>query len=592
MEMVTRAAGRLAEGLSAAPSRLRRGVERNRMKKIKNGSFPSLFLAAGLAVLALAGQAGGAEDLLQGPLTRAEKTGYEETSLYADVIGFVREVQRSSSLVRVAEFCVSTGGKTVPLVILSREGISTPYELGMTGKDCVLIQANIHAGEVEGKEAAQMLIRDVGSGRLADLLENQVILVIPILNADGNDRLSEDNRRDNGPLLAGERSNGQNLDLNRDYPKLESPEIRALVRLFNEWDPVLFVDMHSKNGSYHRAQVTYTTVLHPDAHPAIGDYMWKELFPAVERTIRKEFGYEAMPYGNFADRLDPSKGWRNGAVAGRYGSNYFGLRNRFSILDENYPHVDFRTRVLASYGFIQSILQYTNRHIEEMREIAVKADRETAAGFYQDSLTVEQKLDVLFDLKVRGYRQVNEKIPEDQLDRYPSWWNGIAVRKTDEPVDYDIPYFSKAVRVRAVGLPEGYVIMPGNSEVIETLRRQGIIVRRVDRGAVVPLERFVISEVKPGDAVFQGHIFIDVEGEYRVDEVDLPAGAFYVSLKQPLARLAALLLDPESEDSFISWGFLNRRIVRQWGRNRPGTCPILRANGVEERLDMTVIPGL
>ncbi|MBU8922787.1 MAG: hypothetical protein KOO63_13290 [Bacteroidales bacterium] len=149
-----------------------------------------------------------------GPLTTAEKTDYTETTLYPEIMEFIYRVARRSDVVQVVEFCVSTEGRLVPLVILSREGISSVYELAMTGRDVVLIQANIHAGEVEGKEASLMLIREIGNGNLDKLLENQVILVIPDLNADGNEKLSERNRRDNGPRLAGERVNGQNLDLN------------------------------------------------------------------------------------------------------------------------------------------------------------------------------------------------------------------------------------------------------------------------------------------------------------------------------------------------------------------------------------------
>ncbi|HSG29769.1 MAG TPA: M14 family metallopeptidase [Candidatus Krumholzibacterium sp.] len=525
------------------------------------------------------------------PLTTAERTGYAETTLYPEIMEFLHAVARSSSMVRVVEFCESTEGRSIPLVVLSTGGIGSPYELAMSGKDCVLIQANIHAGEVEGKEACLMLVREIGNGRLAGFLENQVILVIPDLNADGNEKLSEDNRRDNGPRLAGERVNGQNLDLNRDYPKLESPEISALVRLFNRWDPVLFVDMHAKNGSYIRTPVTYTTVLHPDAHPAIGDYMWKKMFPKVEKTMKKEHGFEAMPYGNFSDRLDPRKGWLNHAIAGRYGSNYFGLRNRFSILDENYPHADFRTRVLASYAFIQSILAYTNDHIGEMREIAEAADRETTAAFHADSLTLEDSTGVLCELVVKSYAFVNEKIPEEDLDKYPPWWDGIVVNRTDEEKDYRVPYYSKSVPTRKIDLPEGYVILPYQEEIVGGLLRQGISVSRIERAVSLPLSRFVLREVRPSDEIFQGHVFVEVEGEYVGETVDVPAGAFYVSLRQPLARLAAILLEPQSEDSYLRWGILNRIIIRQWGRNRPNVYPVFRADGVEDRLDLIGLDG-
>ncbi|MBN2071163.1 MAG: M14 family metallopeptidase [Candidatus Krumholzibacteriota bacterium] len=523
----------------------------------------------------------------EGPLTRAEKTDYAETSLYADITGFLGEVSRNSDFVRITSLCRSAEGRIVPLVILSREGISSRYELAMTGKDVVLIQANIHAGEIEGKEACLMLIREIGNGELASLLDNQVILVIPDLNADGNEKLSEESRRDNGPALAGERANGQNLDLNRDYLKLESPEINALVAIMNEWDPVLVVDMHTKNGSYHRAQVTYTTCLHPNSPRQIRDYMWKKLFPQVEKMMEKDSGYLAMPYGNFRDRLEPSKGWNNHAVEGRYGSNYVGLRNRFSILDENYPHVDFKTRVLSSYAFIRSILEYTGRNIGKMREIALAADRETKASFHRNELMLEYGIEKLFDLKVKSYRLVNEKIPEEALDQYPSWWNGVIVRNTGEPKDYEIEYFSKAVPSRSVPLPQGYVILPGNDNIVDNLIRHGLSVSTINNAVTAEVEQFSIESIEPSGEIFQGHAFINVSGKYAAATAAIPAGSSYISLEQPLARIAALLLEPESVDGFLRWGFLNRVAVRQWGRNRPGIYPVYRVEGLERKFDLT-----
>ncbi len=520
------------------------------------------------------------------PLTVAEKTDYTRTSLYVDVMDFIYEVQRSSDFVRIVSLCTSTEGRTVPMVILSSEGTGSTYELSATGKPVVLIQANIHAGEIEGKEACLMLIRDIACGKLAALLENQVILVVPNLNADGNEKLAEGNRRDNGPKLAGRRANGQNLDLNRDYPKLETPEISALIGIFNTWDPVLVVDMHTKNGSFHRAPVTYSTCLHPDAAPEVCDYMWDRLFPEVEKTMRKEHGYDAMPYGNFMDRQNPEAGWRNGAVSARYGSNYVGLRNRFSILNENYPHAEFKTRVLASYAFIQSILKYTNRNIDEMRQIVNAADRETARKFHKSELMLEYKIEKLFDLTVKSYRMIIEKIPEEDLSRYPSWWNGVVVRNTGEPKDYRVPYYSRAVPVRSVALPEGYIILPNNDEIIDMLVRHGIVVRRIANEITAPVENFRIEEIKPANNIFQGHVFTIAAGRYEKTEVTIPSGAYYVSLRQPLARVAAFLLEPESEDGFLRWGFFNRVAVLQWGSNRPGSYPVYRVNGLDGDLDL------
>ncbi|MBE0665864.1 MAG: hypothetical protein IH584_08550, partial [Candidatus Aminicenantes bacterium] len=212
-------------------------------------------------------------------LTVAESSNYTKTSLYEDVMNFLYQVQKKSDMVKILPLTTSSEGRLVPLVVLSREKVSRPEDLRLAGKQAVLVMANIHAGEVEGKEASLMLIRDIALGKFAGLLDSQVLLFIPIFNADGNDKLGH-NRRDLGPELAGLRFNGQNLDLNRDYMKLESPEVRALVDVFNSWDPLLTVDMHTTNGSFHQEPVTYSTQLNPNSDKALRDTMWQKLFPA------------------------------------------------------------------------------------------------------------------------------------------------------------------------------------------------------------------------------------------------------------------------------------------------------------------------
>ena len=294
-------------------------------------------------------------------LTVAESSNYTKTSLYDDVMNFLYQVQKKSDLVRMLPLTTSSEGRLIPLVVLSKEKVSRPADLKMVGKPAVLIMANIHAGEVEGKEASLMLIRDIASGKLAGLLDSQVLLFIPVFNADGNDKLGH-NRRDLGPELAGVRYNGQNLDLNRDYLKLESPEVRALLDVFNSWDPLLVVDMHTTNGSFHQEPVTYSTLANPNSSEKLRQFMWQKFFPAVGRMLKSTYGYDSVPYGNFVDREFPEKGWENDSLEARYGSNYVGLRNRFSILDENYAYADFKTRVLSSRAFIMSILDFTAKN--------------------------------------------------------------------------------------------------------------------------------------------------------------------------------------------------------------------------------------
>ena len=507
-------------------------------------------------------------------LTVAESSNYTKTSLYDDVMNFLYRVQKKSGLIRILPLTTSSEGRLIPLVVLSKEKVSRPADLRTVGKPAVLIMANIHAGEVEGKEASLMLIRAIALGKLSGLLDSQVLLFIPIFNADGNDKLGH-NRRDLGPELAGVRFNGQNLDLNRDYLKLESSEVQALVTIFNSWDPVLVVDMHTTNGSYHQEPVTYSTLLNPNTDDKMRGYMWQKLFPSVALMLKSVYGFDSVPYGNFVDREFPEKGWESDALEARYGSNYVGLRNRFSILNENYSYADFKTRVLSSLAFITSILDFTAKNIRAMADLVCQADRETIAHFGRGEFALEFKLEKLFDLTLKSYEFVKEIIKPEDRAKYPPWVGDFIMKKTGTLKDYKLPYLSLAVPVRSLQLPAGYVLPPQQPEALANLRQHGIRVERMLENFKAEAEVFKINGVEVGKNIFQGHVLNTIKGHYEKGSIDIPAGSYYISLEQPLARLIPVLLEPESLDSLAAWGFFNRVIVQQWS-NQPGPYPVYR----------------
>ncbi len=507
-------------------------------------------------------------------LTVAESSNFTKTSLYQDVMDFLYQVQKKSELLKIMPLTTSSEGRMIPLVVLSKEKVCRPGDLHAAGKPAVLVMANIHAGEVEGKEASLMLIREIAAGKFSGLLESQVLLFIPIFNADGNDKLGR-NRRDLGPELAGVRHNGQYLDLNRDYLKLESPEVQALVGLFNSWDPLLTVDMHTTNGSYHQEPVTYSTLLNPNSPVQLRDYMWQKFFPAVSRDLKNKYGFDSVPYGNFVDREFPEKGWENDSLDARYGSNYVGLRNRFSILSENYSYADFRTRVLSARAFIISILETTAKNGRIMAELVHRADLETTRSYSGLEFVLEFKPEKLFDITVKSYEFVKEVIKPEDRAKYPPWAGDFIMRKTDTLKDYRLPYLSLAVPVRNVKLPAGYVLLPHQPQALANLKRHGIRVERLLESIRVEAENFKISAVELSKNIFQGHVQNILKGKYETEAVDIPAGSYYIGLDQPLARLVPVLLEPESSDSLAVWGFFNRQIVQQWS-NRPGPYPIWR----------------
>src|SRR5260370_3115099 len=237
------------------------------------------------------------------PKTIAESSNYRATSRYDDVIAFVSAIQRADPDIRVETFATTNEGRALPLVIAGPPGVVDPRSAHAAGLPVVFVMANIHAGEVEGKEAAQMLLRDlVSSSR--KLRDAMTILIAPIYNADGNEKISTDHRKtQNGPPEGvGVRENAQGLDLNRDYMKLESPEARGLIaNVLNRWDPLLTVDLHTTNGSYHGYALTYSPTLNPNASSDLIDFERDTLLPLIREQLRAKHPTRPHHDGTFLD---------------------------------------------------------------------------------------------------------------------------------------------------------------------------------------------------------------------------------------------------------------------------------------------------
>ena len=320
--------------------------------------------------------------------SRAEATNFEETSRYEDVQAFIAELQKRSKQVRVTDFGTSVEGRKLPLLILSDRPISTPAEAKAAGRPVIFIMGNIHAGEVEGKEAVQHIARRLLFGDLKPMLSKLTILLAPIYNADGNEKISMNNRTaQNGPIGGvGVRENSQRFDLNRDYIKLESPEAQSLVGLFNRWDPLIAVDLHTTNGSYHAYHLTYSQPLNPNTDQRILDYQRDKMMPTIAAAMLKDHKFRTYYYGNFKGFSNlPKPGetpvWEAFTHQPRIGQNYGGLRNRFTILSEAYSYLPFKRRVEVSESLVEEILRYSAANGAALKQLTRSADEETVRKF-------------------------------------------------------------------------------------------------------------------------------------------------------------------------------------------------------------------
>ena len=502
----------------------------------------------------------------QGPLTRPERTDYLETSSYEDVMSFLEQVVDGSTL-RLTRFGYSMEGRPLPLVVVGR-GLSgaDPAAVKASGRTRVFIQGNIHGGEVEGKEAMQMLLRSLAAGEHGEWLDDLVLLVAPIYNADGNERVSVLNRsRQAGPLGGvGTRENAQGLDLNRDHMKVESPEARSLVGVFADYDPHLVVDLHTTNGTRHAYHITYSVPMNPATDPALVSWLREDWMPAITEDMREDTGWHSYYYGNAYEPQGGEPGWYTFDHRPRFNNNYVGLRNRLAILSEAYSYASFRDRIMATLAFVESILDYADAHAAEIRAATQRADATAVA-------LRGRELPVRAEVEAGEMIEILMGEAEERVSRYSG-------RRYLERLDVVNP-----VRMREYGtfratetetVPGAYLLPPALTPVADLLRFHGVrtSVLRSDREMAV--ERFAIDSTRVTPREFQGHREREVFGAWRAARETLPAGTVVVPTDQPLARLVFYLLEPRSDDGFLNWNALDR-----WLERSPETYPIVRVMG-------------
>ncbi|MCH7904918.1 MAG: M14 family metallopeptidase [Armatimonadetes bacterium] len=480
------------------------------------------------------------------PVTHAEATNFEETSHYEHVVEFLDALAKVTTA-QVSYVGSTEGGRKIPLVIAAKPPVSTPLEAKQSGKPVVYIQANIHGGEVEGKEAAQMILRDLYRTD-SPLLEQLIFVVVPIYNIDGNEKWGDGKvkrRSQTGPDVVGDRTNDAGLDLNRDCMKAESPEMQTVLKyVYNAWDPDVVFDLHTTNGTRHGYDLTFSPPLHPNTHPLVRGYTQDELMPRVRARLGDDV--KIFPYGNTGPR-DGVTAWSTFSHEGRYVTNYGGLRNRIAILSEAMSYAPFEERVESTYKFVMACLE----------EIAADADRVVAQSRQADADMAtwskqNRSFGVRFEFASRGEEDVLlEKAPTEGEDRRTG--------KITETETAKMQIFDRFKATRTAPMPAAYIIPPSEKAVLELLLLQGAVVERLSEDWTGDAAGFIITEVDQAERAFQGHRMIRLEGEFQIAEFEFPSGHYMVRTGQPLGMLIFYLLEPESLDGVVAWEVLSQK---------------------------------
>ncbi|HSK10490.1 MAG TPA: hypothetical protein VK911_13005, partial [Vicinamibacterales bacterium] len=442
-------------------------------------------------------------------------------------------------------------------------------------------------------------------------------------NPDGNEKVNLRNRgRQFGPVGGmGQRYNGQNLDLNRDCTKLETPEGRSLARLLTDYDPHVAVDLHTTNGSPHGYYLTYQTSVSPNTSPGLIDLARGQMLPAITRNVKAKHGWDFFYYGNLSRQGE--RAWYNDAelYKPRYTQTYFGIRNRVGILVETFSYASFEDRIKSNYWFLEELVDFAAANGPAIRRATEAADAESIVGRDQAVRgRLVKQADLVPIVLADSVEERNPYVPDrpmlrrvagsERVEMMPHYATVEATETAVAPRSYIVPAVpppaSAAADAGRAG-PGGFggpgqgqrppgppgsagqapagpqaAPIPANpyrdnqamlNRVIDRLVAHGIRFSRLEADRAVKAEQFRIESSTTQDQDYQGHRLRTITGAWEPVDQPLPAGSLVVPMDQPLARLAFMLLDPRSDDGFLAWGLLDEVLART---PAPTAYPVLR----------------
>ncbi|MGH8077114.1 MAG: M14 family metallopeptidase [Lysobacter sp.] len=492
--------------------------------------------------------------------TTAERSGFIKTGRYDEVIALCEAfAQRYPDTVRCTDFGTTPEGRPMKLLVASTSGALTPEAARAQQLPVTLIQGGIHAGEIDGKDAGFLALREVLDGEIAKgALDKQVLLFVPVFNIDGHERFGRWNRpNQRGPEEMGWRTTAQNYNLNRDYAKADTPEMQAMLALINQWDPLAYVDLHVTDGAKfeHDVSIQVEPVYSGDSALRLAGKAFRD------SVIEKISAQGALPlpfYPSFVETDNPQSGFQDGVPPPRFSTGYMQLRNRLGMLVETHSWRDYPHRVRTTRNVVVAVLDLVASHGSQWQAQTQAADAlaltlgsQPVALDYRASATSRT-------IPFRGY----------VYTRSPSEVSGALMTRYDEtkPQIWNIPLRDDVQPDRVVTAPKGgYLVPAAHAEWVGAkLRQHGIDFTRLDQSqASFSVEAFRADKAQPAAQSMEGHQRTELSGTWRPENTNIAAGALYVPIAQHKARLVMALLEPQAPDSLVAWGVFNNAFERK-----------------------------
>ena len=491
--------------------------------------------------------------------TVSERSGFLKTGRYDEVLALCDAFAAAyPDAVRCTTFGTTPEGRPMKALVVSTSGALSAGQARQRNLPVVLIQGGIHAGEIDGKDAGFLALREILQGKAAKgTLDKLVWVFVPVFNVDGHERFGAWNRpNQRGPVEMGWRTTAQNYNLNRDYVKADTPEMQAMLALVNEWDPLLAVDLHVTNGAKfeHDVSIQVEPVNAGDEALRKAGKQWRD---AVLGDLSRQGSLPLSFYPSFVIQDDPSSGFEDGVAPPRFSSGYFWLRNRLGMLVETHSWKEYPVRVRITRNTVVSVLEQLAAHGSDWLQVAQQADAHASKLPAQPVPLAYAASKQSRPIDFRGY----------EYTRTPSEISGALMTRYDEtkPQVWRVPLRDDLHPSVSVQPPTaGYLVPVAHAaRVGAKLKQHGIAFIVTGPQAKAAIETFRADTAKAGTPSFEGHQTMTVTGSWKPELRDIAAGSLFVPIAQEKSRLLMSMLEPLAPDSLLAWGGFNNAFERK-----------------------------
>ena len=480
-------------------------------------------------------------------LTDFELSGGTDSPNYEQSMAYLQRLADANpTQFEIISLAKSAQGRDIKMLVASSDKVKSPAHLRNSNKPTLLIQAGIHSGEIDGKDAGFMLLRDIATGKRLDILEQVNVLFIPILNVDGHERASEFNRiNQRGPAVMGFRTNAKNLNLNRDYMKLDTQGVQALTRVVNDYQPDLYLDIHVTDGADYQYDITYGyNPSFASVTPKIAKAMDELVTPVINKKL-EQGGHIPGPLVFVRNKMEFKEGLVGWVATPRYSNGWGELRHLPTILVENHSLKPYKQRVLGTYLLIDGAIEALSNNAQALTN-AVSESIKTQ----HDTLVVE-----------RSYAKEADYISFKGIayEHYQSDVTGAKeVRYLGQAEEYEkLPIYWKKDIKTEVSVPKAFYIPSQYQQVIRVLKMQGIALEPADIKNSDTLTQLVVDDFKFESVPFEGRVRVSASFDEQQVNLDTQNQWLKVTTNNKLGLLATHLLHPQAEDSLFQWGFFN-----------------------------------